>query len=85
MQTLLVVLTVAEIVVVLAVLLGYLVLIRESLRRTTRLLARVSFGVRAIERQVGSLPPHVVRLNASLQRLATSLPGPNDRRRQPSR
>lgn len=78
MRTLLVVLTVLEIVLVLGVLLTYLVLIRESLRRTAKLLAKVAFGVRAIERQMQPVPDHVDRVNGSLERLAAALPGLND-------
>jgi uncharacterized protein YoxC len=75
MLTLLVVLTVLEIVLAAGVLVVYLLLIRASLRRTATTLSRVSFGVRAIERQVTGIPAEVVRVNRSLETLAGALPG----------
>jgi uncharacterized protein YoxC len=74
MLTLLVVLTVLEIALAAGVLVVYLLLIRASLRRTARTLARVSFGVRAIEQQVAGIPAEVVRVNRSLEALAGALP-----------
>lgn len=82
MQALLTTLTVLEIALVLGVLLTYLVLIRESLRRTAKLLAKVAFGVRAIEKQVTPVPAHVLRINGSLERLSTALPGLSDAARR---
>jgi uncharacterized protein YoxC len=67
MTALLVVLTLLEIAVVIAALVVYLVLIRRSLARTVQLLAKVSFGVRAIETQCEVVGPATSRLN---QRLA---------------
>jgi hypothetical protein len=70
-----VVLTVAEIVLVLAVLASYLLLVRQSLRRTSKTLGKVAFGVRAIETQAGTVGPSVGRLNAALEALAGAVPG----------
>lgn len=74
MLELLVVLTVLEVVLVLGVLLVHLVLVRDSLRNTAKLLARTAFGVRAIETQAGAIGPGVTRINAALQDLAEAGP-----------
>jgi uncharacterized protein YoxC len=71
----LVVLTVAEIVLVLVVLASYLGLIRQSLRRTAKTLAKVGFGVRAIETQAEAIGPAVLRINAALEDVAAAAPG----------
>lgn len=74
MLELLIALTVVEVVLVLSVLLGHLLLVRDSLRSTTKLLARTAFGVRAIETQVGSIGPDVRRINAALEDLGDAAP-----------
>lgn len=74
MLELLIILTVVEIALVLGVLLVHLVLVRDSLRSTAKLLARTAFGVRAIETQAGAIGPGVVRINAALQDLAETGP-----------
>jgi len=72
---LLVSLTVAEIVLVVAVLAYYLVRIAASLRRTSVLLGKVAFGVRAIETQCEPIGPSVVRINGQLSVIAGALDG----------
>lgn len=74
MLELLIILTIVEILLVLGVLLGHLVAIRDSLRNTSKLLARTAFGVRAIETQAGGIGPSVARINAALDELATTAP-----------
>ncbi len=66
MTALLVSLTVAEIVLVVAVLVYYLVRIAASLRRTSVLLGKVAFGVRAIETQCNVIGPAVLTVNDQL-------------------
>lgn len=73
MRALLVVLTVAEIVLVVAVLVYYLLRIAGSLRRTSELLGKVSFGVRAIETQCSVIGPAVVTINGQLEGVAAAL------------
>jgi hypothetical protein len=73
MRTLLVVLTLVEIVAVLAVLVGYLVALARSLRRTAALLGKVAFGVRAIETQTEMIGAHVPRLNQRLTGVSAAL------------
>ncbi len=73
MTALLVTLTLVEIVLVVIVLVYYLVAIARSLRRTTVLLGRVSFGVRAIETQCAPIGPSVVKINEQLTGIAAAL------------
>lgn len=91
MTTLLVTLTIVEIVLVAGVLVYYLVRVAASLRRTAVLLGKVSFGVRAIETQCNVIGPSVLKVNdqlegvadalADLSDLATAAAGPARRRR----
>lgn len=73
MTALLVVLTLLEIVIVVGVLVAYLVAISRSLRRTTVLLGKVSFGVRAIETQCAPIGPSVLTINSQLADIAVAL------------
>ncbi len=66
-------LTVAEIVLVLVVLVVYLVAIRRRLELVTETLAKITFGVRAIESQTASIGASVTRLNRELQAIAGAL------------
>lgn len=66
-MTLLVVLTVIEIVLLVAVLAAYLVAIHRRLRRINRTLGKIAFGVRAVESQTASIGPSVVALNEELE------------------
>ncbi len=73
MRTLLIVLTVLEIALVIGVLALYLIRISASLRRSSQNLAKVTFGVRAIETQCASIGPSVVRVNEQLRTIAGAL------------
>jgi hypothetical protein len=66
-RTLLVVLTLLEIALVVAVLVGYLVALARSLRRTAVLLGKVSFGVRAIETQTRMIESTVPLINQRVE------------------
>jgi hypothetical protein len=70
---LLVTLTIVEIVLVAAVLVYYLIRIAASLRRTSVLLGKVAFGVRAIETQCNAIGPGVVTINEQLGGIADAL------------
>jgi hypothetical protein len=72
---LLIVLTVAEVALLVGVLAFYLVRIRGSLAATSGYLAKVSFGVRAIETQCSSVGPSVTRVNAQLTTIVEALDG----------
>lgn len=73
MNALLVVLSVAEIALVLSALTYYLIRISHSLNNTSKHLAKVTFGVRAIETQTSSIGPSVVKINGQLQTIAGAL------------
>lgn len=67
--------TVVEILLVAAVLVVYLTLVGRSLRRTSRYLGKVAFGVRAIETQCEAIGPSVTRINGQLATIAGALDG----------
>lgn len=67
--TWLVVLTIVEIVALVVVLATFVVIITRQLRGVAELLGRIAFGVRAVERQAGSLRPSVERMDATLEAL----------------
>jgi hypothetical protein len=91
MTALLVTLTIVEIALVLVVLVYYLLRIAASLRRTSVLLGKVAFGVRAIETQCSVIGPSVLTVNdqlagvrgalADLTELADAAAGPASRPR----
>jgi hypothetical protein len=74
-MTLLIILTVVEILLLVGALAYFLIRIRTSLKRTAGYLAQVSFGVRAIETQCSSIGPSVVRINGQLTTIASALDG----------
>jgi len=65
-MTLLVVLTVVEVVLVVSVLAVYLVALHRRLLSINANLAHISFGVRAVEEQTSSIGPSVTELNIRL-------------------
>ncbi len=73
MRALLITLTLVEIAVVLVVLVYYLVRIAASLRRTSVLLGKVAFGVRAIETECNVIGPSVTTVNGQLEGVAGAL------------
>ena len=73
MRTLLIFLTAVEILLVIAALAFYLWRIATSLRASSALLAKVTFGVRAIETQCASIGPSVVKVNGQLRVIADTL------------
>jgi hypothetical protein len=73
MRTLLIVLSVFEILLVVAALAFYLWRIARSLRASSANLAKVTFGVRAIETQCASIGPSVVKVNSQLVTIAGAL------------
>ena len=75
MTTVLVILTVVEVLIVIGALATYLVAISASLTRTSKNLAKVTFGVRAIETQCSSIGPSVTRANEQLNVIAGALGG----------
>ena len=72
--TLLIVLTVAEVVALVAVLAAYLLVVARKLRSVSGTLAKVAFGVRAVERQLSGIGPAMAEVNYELEQLAELLP-----------
>ncbi|MDQ6875880.1 MAG: hypothetical protein M3042_12580 [Actinomycetota bacterium] len=73
MTLLLVIATVLEVVVVVAVLVFHLVLLDRRLRQLSKKLGTVAFGIRAVESQTAPIGPSVLRLNAVLGQIAGAL------------
>ncbi len=65
--------TLGEVVLLVAVLAGYLIAIAETLRRVSRTLGQVTFGVRAIERQTQPVGPRLNEINGALEQAAAAL------------
>lgn len=74
-MTLLIVLTVVEILILLIVLATYLALIALRLHSISDSFGKVSFGVRAIDSQTAAIGPAVVALNTELEAITGALPG----------
>jgi hypothetical protein len=72
-KTVLIVLTLVEVGIVVAVLAIYLLLIAATLRTVARTLGLVTFGVRAIEKQTEPLGPVLEEINGALLRVAELL------------
>jgi len=73
MKTLLIVLTLAELVVLVVVLAAYLIAIAATLRRISHTLGLVTFGVRAIEKQTEPIGPVARDINGALEQVAEAL------------
>ncbi len=73
MKTVLIVLTLVEVGLVVAVLAIYLLVIAATLRTVARTLGLVTFGVRAIEKQTEPLGPVLEEINGALLRVAELL------------
>ena len=73
MNTVLIVLTLVEVVLLVVVLAGYLIKIAATLRHVSQTLGLVTFGVRAIERQTEPLGPVVTDINGALEQIAGAL------------
>jgi len=79
MRTLLIILSVVEVVLVIGVLAYYLIQISNSLNETSRVLAKITFGVRAVETQCSTIGPNVVRINEQLTTIAGAVGGVADK------
>lgn len=85
MTTVLIVLTLIEVLLLVAVLAGYLMLIARSLRKTARTLGLITFGVRAIEKQTQPIGPVLGEINEVLEQVGARLgvdPRPPERQHQ---
>ena len=65
--------TLAEVVLLVAVLAGYLVAIAVRLRNISSTLGKVTFGVRAIDTQTQPLAPRLGEINGALGQVAEAL------------
>jgi hypothetical protein len=72
MTALLITLTLIEVAVVLGVVVGFMIAIARSLRRTAVTLGKVAFGVRAIETQTAAVGPGVTAVNERLEAVASA-------------
>lgn len=79
MRTLLIILSVVEVLLVIGVLAYYLIQISNSLNETSRTLAKITFGVRAVETQCSTIGPNVVRINEQLTTIAGAVGGVADK------
>jgi hypothetical protein len=73
MNTVLIVLTLVEVLLVVLLLAGYLIAIAATLRRVSHTLGLITFGVRAIERQTEPVGPALHDINAALEQVAAAL------------
>jgi hypothetical protein len=72
-NTVLIVVTLVEVLLLVVVLAGYLIAIAATLRNISKTLGLVTFGVRAIETQTASIGPNVLAVNAALEQVAGAL------------
>ena len=77
-KTTLTVITVTEIVALVAVLGAYLVVVAAGLRSIGSTLAEVTWGARAVERQLLAVPANLRAVNVGLTDAATVLPSLSD-------
>ncbi len=75
MKTALIVVTLAELLVLVLVLAVYLISIAATLRTVARTLGLVTFGVRAIEKQTQPLGQLLGEVNGALEQVAAVLGG----------
>jgi hypothetical protein len=80
MKTALIVVTLAEVAVLVLVLAGYLIAIGATLRTIARTLGLVTFGVRAIEKQTEPIGPMLQEVNGALAQVADALGAPSQLR-----
>lgn len=73
MKTLLIVLTLAELAILVVVLAVYLIVIAATLRKVSHTLGLVTFGVRAIEKQTEPIGPVATDINGALAQIADAL------------
>jgi uncharacterized protein YoxC len=73
LNTVLIIVTLVEVLLVVLVLAGYLIAIAATLRRVSKTLGLVTFGVRAIERQTEPIGPALTDINGALEQVAAAL------------
>ena len=73
MKKALIALTLGEVALLVGALAGYLVAVTRTLRQVSQTLARITMGVRAIERQTEPIGPALQEVNADLDAAASAL------------
>lgn len=73
MKAVLIVVTLAEVALLVVVLAAYLIDIAAHLRRISHTLGLVTFGVRAIEKQTEPIGPVLGDINGALEQVAAAL------------
>ena len=73
MNTVLIILTLVEVLLLVVVLAGYLIAIGTKLHNISKTLGLVTFGVRAIESQTASIGPSLRAVNGALTQVAGAL------------
>lgn len=73
MNTVLIIVTLLEVVIVVVVLALYLIAIAATLRKVSTTLGLITFGVRAIEKQTAPIGPVVTDINGALEQVAAAL------------
>lgn len=73
MNTVLIIVTLVEVVLLVVVLATYLIKIAAMLRDVSKTLGLITFGVRAIERQTEPIGPVVKDINGALEQVAGAL------------
>ena len=73
MNTVLIIVTLVEVVLLVVVLATYLIKIAAMLRNVSKTLGLITFGVRAIERQTEPIGPVVGDINGALEQVAGAL------------
>ena len=73
MNTVLIIVTLVEVVLLVVVLAAYLIAIATTLRRISHTLGLVTFGVRAIEAQTAPIGPVLGDINGALTGVAEAL------------
>ena len=74
-ESLLIVVSVVEIVALVAVLAFFLIIITRLLRNIAKTLAEVAWGARAVERQLRAVRSNIDQVNTGLTDIATVAPG----------
>ena len=74
-ESLLTVLTVVEIVALVVILAIYLLIVGRQLRSISATLAEVTWGARAVERQLKAVGSNIGQVNAALRDIADVAPG----------
>ena len=74
-ESLLTVLTVAEILALVIVLAIYLLIVGRQLRSISATLAEVAWGARAVERQLRAVKSNIGQVNAALSDIGAVAPG----------